>query len=874
MATPLLSTKLYFPPDTKKHVPRQRLIERLNAGLWEAHGFERRLTLVSAPAGYGKTTLVTQWLRSTNYPCAWLSLDENDNDPKRFLEYLVAALTQIDPSIGDCAQGLLKHPQPPPSDEILTALVNDIAAHPAAIVLAIDDYHLIQTQSIHQQLNFLLEFQPSNLHLVIMTREDPPVPLSRLRARSQVTEIRQVDLCFTEVEAGVFLRKGSGLELQEEDIQALVRRTEGWVVGLQLAALSLQGQTDLKGFIQSFTGSNRFILDYLMDEVLDRQPTDTLDFLLRTSILERLSAPLCDSVCERTGSREMLEALESANLFIFPLDARRAWYRYHRLFAEHLRHRLRVSANVPEHALHTSASLWFEENGYLAEAVQHALSAENWERAVGLIQGISQDLMKRGEVATLLGWFQSLPEEEVLAHPQLCVDFSWPLVLSGQLEAAEALVERVEARLDDESQLSGDIAALHAYIARSRGDTRRTVMMSRRALSMLPDENQGLREILAVNLGIAHWHEGEIEEAEEVLTDARDVFEKTRNRYAELTALIFLNRIQAARGHLRGAYQAYKPLVEIKGDIPVLALAHMDLGALHYERNELEDCGRQFRASMAVSERTRNGEFLIGGYAQMVRLHLASGNLAGAINALQVTERLLQEHRITPVNLQRNAALHVEVALIQGDLTGAEAWAEQAGKNADAHNFYPFLGLTPARILLAQKRNLEALEYLQSRFDSALEGGWGYGRIAVRVMQAQAATNPEEALGYLVEALQWGQPEGFLRTFVDAGEGLTPLLQEAALRGASPDYIGNILAAMEGRERGASPGQQPLVEPLSEREIEVLRLVAAGLSNREIASKLILSMGTVKSHIHHIYGKLDTRNRAQAIARARELNLL
>ncbi len=874
MSTPLLSTKLYFPPDREKYISRGRLIERLNADLWEQPAFIRKLTIVSAPAGFGKTTLVTQWLRSENFPCAWLSLDENDNDPRRFLGYLIAAIRQIDPRISNNSWALFDNPQPPPSNVVLTVLVNDIAAQNTALILAIDDYHLIQEQSIHQQLNFLLEYQPPNLHLVIMTREDPPVPISKLRAHDQVIEIRQVDLCFTEQETRAFLSKEQSLYLQDEDIQALLRRTEGWAAGLQLAALSLQGQNDTRQFIQSFTGSNRYILDYLMDEVLRGQTSSVQDFLLKTALLERFSAPLCDSICDTSESLYLLDTLESANLFIIPLDSQREWYRYHRLFAEHLRHRVRISDDINEQDLHVKASLWFEQNGYIQEAVWHAILAEDWPRADGLMLGVFQEMLKRGEVITLLGWYRRLPEQVVLQHPKLCVDFTWPLVLTGQLDAAETQLSRVEPLLREGDRLLGDIAALQAYIARSRGDTRRTILMSQRALSMMPDDEQGFRDGLAVNLGIAYWHEGQLSEAKQVFTEALGIAAVNNNRYVELTAMIFLNRIQAARGHLRQAYQAYLPLLELEGDIPILALVHLDLGALLYEFNELEECEKQIKASIAMSERTQNGEFLIGGHAQLVRLRLAQGDMAGAIKSLRETERLLQQLTITPQNRKRNAALHVQVALLQGDIAGAEAWAEQAGDGADAHNFYPFLGLAPTRILLAKNRSAETLEYLQSCYQAASSAGWGYAKVAILVMQALAAEKTDAALEFLSQALHFGEPGGLLRTFIDAGDQLLPLLQEASLRGISTEYSLKIISAMGKPTHLAVSAHASMLEPLSERELEVLRLVAAGLSNREIADRLILSLGTVKSHIHNIYGKLDARSRTQAIARARELKLL
>jgi LuxR family maltose regulon positive regulatory protein len=482
---PLLTTKLCIPPVRPGLVSRPQLVERLNEGL------NRKLTLVSAPAGFGKTTLVTEWLNNAERPFTWLSLDEGDNDPVRFLTYLVAALQKIDPAIGQAAQAMLGAPQPPPPEPLLTSLINDVAATSRPFVLILDDYHLIHTLSIHQQLGFLLEHQPPpqrGMHVVIAAREDPPLPLPRWRARGQTVEIRQTELRFTEKETTDFLRRVMRLKLSSADVDALQRRTEGWIAGLQLVALSLQSCDDAHQLVQSFTGSHRYILDYLIEEVFQRQPAGVQDFLLKTSILDRFSAPLCDAVrgasrggIERDDSHQVLLTLEQGNLFIVPLDESRQWYRYHRLFADLLRHRLQMREPASTvSSLHQRASQWYQAKGYVADAVHHALAGSDWERAANLIHAASETMLKRGEVTTLLRWYQALPDAEVRARPRLCLEYSWALILTGQIEAADSYLGQAEAVAQDEADrdgqaasgdqtvLLGEIVAAQAYVARAR----------------------------------------------------------------------------------------------------------------------------------------------------------------------------------------------------------------------------------------------------------------------------------------------------------------------------------------------------------------------------------------------------------------------
>ncbi len=869
---PLLTTKLYVPRVRAELVSRSRLTERLNEGV------TRKLTLVSAPAGFGKTTLVTEWLSGLDRPHTWLSLDENDNDPARFFTYLLATLRKIGSNIGHAAQAMLQAPQPPPPESFLTSLINDIAAAPQPFVLILDDYHLIQRMPIHKQLAFFLEHQPPQMHLVIITREDPPLPLFRWRARGQTMEIRQADLKFTEEETADFLRRVMRLELSAADVAALQRRTEGWIAGLQLAALSMRGRDDVHQLVQSFAGSHRYILDYLIEEVVQRRPADVQDFLLKTSILDRFTAPLCNAVTERDDSRDVLLALEQGNLFTVPLDELRQWYRYHRLFADLLRHRLDTVCGSKHVALlHAKASQWYETNGFPAEAVHHALTGCNWDRAATLILNFGESMLKGGEVTTLLAWLQALPDEEVRARPGLCLSCGWALVLTGQMDAAESYLRQAEQTAQDAPALLGGIIAAQAYIARARGDDRRTIELSQRALSLLPQADLLSRSIVAVNLGIAYWTSGHLTEAEQALTEADYAAQQSGNIYARLTALCFLGTIQAAWGRLHRAAELFRQAIQSGGRSPAIAYAYIELSALLYEWNDLEAAADHLQRGIELSQRGGNVEIQVSGYRTLARVRQAQGDASAALGALQKAHQLAREKDVPPVIRARNAACHAQIALAQGDTATAIRWAEQATGHADASPFYPLLGLTQARLLLAQNEKTAAAEQLQGWYETALREGWQFGVVEVRVLQALAAPTPPVALAFLADALALAQSEGYVRTFVDKGELMAALLQEAASQGIAPGYASKLLAAFgvsEHEDIAIPPHTPTLIDPLSERELRVLRLVAAGLSNRDVAEALYISVNTVKTHLQRIYGKLGVSSRTAAATTALELNLL
>ena len=877
MDAPLLQTKLAPPLAQESLVPRPHLLRRLNHEFTHPQGFSRKLTLFSAPAGYGKSTLAIDWLRQSGLTFAWLELEESDNDPSRLLTYLIAAFQQVDKQIGSRLQAMLVTPQAPPYEALLIALINDIQALDKPVILALDDYHAIQVAAIHKLVGFLLEHLPDCLHLVILTREEPHLPLHRLRARGQMIEIRQEDLRFSPGEASVFFHEVMGFRIDPLDVEALTRRTEGWIAGLQLAALSLRSSPDAHAFVQSFTGSNRFVLDYLFEEVFQRQPPEVQSFLLITSVLERLTAPLCDALSGRDDGQAQLEALEKANLFVVPLDPTRRWYRYHRLFADLLRHQLRKTEVHSESRLHQLASRWYWENGFQAEAVVHAMQAEDWESAASLVLACSDELLKRGEAVTLANWCIKLPIEFLSSNPDLSMSYAWALMLTSQFAAAGANLDRAEEAAHGERATLGEVAAARAFLAQSTGEIQRMVELSHHALVLLPPENLSSRGLVSLNLGLAYWHIGRLSEAEQNLNEALPACRQTGNAYGAGMAGVFLARTQAVRGRLRQAAEMLRELVQADEGITANPLLHLDLASLDYEWNKLEGADRHLGRALESSRSSGNLEFEVSACLLLARLRLAQGDPAGASQALESAQQLEGASPLPLRTHNRRLDMLAFSALWRGDLEAAGRLVAELTPNTDAHPFYRTLSLTPARFALACGDQAGAASLLDAAVRTARENGWIYGLIAALALQALAVPTPDQALKCISEALALAQPHGFIRTFVEAGPQLVPLLQEAARGGVLPGYVGEILAAFPAKSatRGKMILQgEHILEALSERELEVLRLMVAGLSNREIARKLVLSLGTVKTHLHNIYAKLEARNRLQAVERARELGLL
>jgi ATP/maltotriose-dependent transcriptional regulator MalT len=900
----ILATKLYIPPPRSKIVLRPLLIERLNEGL------QCKLTLISAPAGFGKTTLVSEWIVSCGRPVAWLSLDVGDGDPVRFISYLVAALQTIKAGIGEGLVVVLQSPQPPSTESILIALINEITTIPDPFIFVLDDYHVIDSKPVDNFLTFLLEHLPPQMHLVIATREDPNLPLARLRTRGQLIELRAANLRLTSAEAAEFLNQAMGLNLSMDDIAALEARTEGWIAGLQLAAISMQGRSDTASFIQAFTGSHRFVLDYLVEEVLKHQPEPVRSFLLQTSILDRLCVPLCNAVTEREVSKEMLDVLERSNLFLIPLDDQRQWYRYHHLFAEVLQARLLDEQPDQIFSLHQRASEWYEHNDSVAEAIRHALTAKDFERAATLIELAVPKMRRNRQEATHteLGWLKALPNELVHFRPVLSVAYAYALFGDGELETIETRLRDAEWWLDPTTdtsgmvvvdneefrRLPGMIALLRAAQALARDDMLEAAKNARQVVDLAPEDAHLMLGGAASVLGLAAWTSGELEAARRMTADGMANVRLAGYISSAIGGAIVLADILITQGHLHEALTTYEQGLQwaTQPGVPVLRGAadmYVGMSDLHCEYNDLKTANQHLLTSQALGEHAGLPQNPYRWSAAMARIRVAQGDLNGALDLLNQAERLYDAN-FSP-NVRPIATRKVRVWVAQGRLGEALGWVREQGLSVEDKLSYlrEFDHITLARLLLAcYQRDREGsfiagvVGLLERLLKAAEEGGRTGSAIEILVLQALAyhvQGDLHAALKPLQLALTLAEPEGYVRMFVDEGPPMTQLLLEVASRGIMPDYTGKLLATFEAEKRNSEdkspfPPTQPLIEPLSQRELKILQLIALGLSNREIGERLFLALDTIKGHNRIIFDKLQVQSRTEAIARARELGLL
>jgi LuxR family maltose regulon positive regulatory protein len=889
MDASVLTTKLYVPPPRPDLVKRPHLVERLDDGLRAGH----RLTLVSASAGSGKTTLLGQWVAAIQEPVAWLSLDEDDNDPVRFWAYVVAALQEADPQIGQSAMPMLRGPQPPPARSILTPLLNEVAALSKQIVLVLDDYHLVTEPAIHDDVAFLLDHLPRQLHLVVATRADPPLPVARLRARGQLAELRADDLRFTPEEVAVFLNDVMGLGLQPEDVAALEVRTEGWAAGLHLAALSMQGRDDAHTFVEAFTGGHHYILEYLIEEVVSRQPEPVQRFLLQTSILDRLCAPLCDTVTGGHGAADMLERLQRDNLFIVPLDDERRWYRYHHLFGDLLRKRLgQVSPVISSTSfdfaqdrragrgeaileeLHRRASQWHEENGLLEQAVKHARAAQDLERLARLAEQAAGASLLDARLTTLLRWVEVLPGDVLRAHPRLQIYRAWALYMNGHLEAAQ-------------EALRGCRQALESLPPSPENDA------LRRELTRLLDT------IDMIARGLMHSLDHRIEEAIRVCSRARELALEDGHVFLAVQATEGLALARYHQGRLRASAQLCQQVIDLAAQsaahAPMAAAGYVELAGVHTEWNDLETAADLLDQALALCRQWGVIQTLSEAHVARSRLLQAGGDIEGAWEALEEARRVgSMEGEYSMVSF-RLSAQQACLNLQAGELDKVVRWVEgtKAAFISDEGSvqlpaaFVETLQVTLARAYLARGEAEEALAVLEPLFAPAEAAGGLLCVVEVCALKAlalQAVGDIAAALVSLGRSLTLAEPEGYVRMYLNAGPPMAQLLRGAASRGIQAEYANELLAAFEVSQYGrtgklppptpAHPHTQPLIEPLTPRELEILHLVNAGLSNQDIADRLFIALNTVKRHTSSIYGKLGVESRTQAAARARELGLL
>jgi len=895
MTTPLLLTKLNRPRPRLNLVSRPRLIERLNEGLSQ----NRKLTLVTAPAGFGKTTLVTEWLKQLDRPFVWICLDEGDNDPVRFLSLITAALQTVDENIGHSVQSVLQSRQltsaasvlaqnseTPSIDSLIIALINDLVKTPTPLGLVLDDYHVINQAPVHQAVQFLLEHQPYHLHLAVVTREDPPFPLPRMRVRTELTEIRERDLRFTKSEAAAFLTRTMGLDLSAEAVATLGAHTEGWIAGLQMVALSLEGQDAAKvaNLIATFSGTHHYVIDYLAEEVLRRQPQIIQSFMCQTAFLDCICASLCDAVTERDDSQTILVKLEKSNLFLLALDDRQGWFRYHYLFRDFLRTQLEPRQQI---ALHHKAAVWYEVHGLIDKAVEHVLAAGDLDEAERVISLASGYAIQEGQLAVMLEWLNSLPDSRVRANSRLATYKGWALCLLGQREAAEAFAGWAEKSLsaDEPSTHLGELLTLRAYLAVQRGDHANALHMAQKAISMMDKADPLFQRILyyaaLLSLGHAQREIGDtraaIQTFRQVASSAQDGGDDlaTMGALEELSLLLYRHGRRLEADAL--CHQAIDRCIAASGDsLPMLGIAYNLLALMCFEANDLTQAYQYARKGLELCQQLMMPTVTLRGKIFMARLLQATGKDSMASAVLEEARQAaasLGSPRYT--RLVETAAADID--LHQGHIFMATRWAEAAHMSSagipHAENETEYL--VYARLLLAQGR-LDEADLVLANLAQSIQERQRYGSlVGVYVLQAlvkQALGYKSEALSFLEQALRLAAPRGYFRAFLDAGGAIADLLP--SLRPVAPNMVDRLLHSIVAGIDQWAERASPLVDPLSARELEVLRLVAGGLSNREAAQSLFVTEETVKKHLSHIYSKLAVKNRTQAIARAKENGLL
>jgi LuxR family maltose regulon positive regulatory protein len=899
MPTPLLATKLFIPPPGKNLVVRPRLLEKLDQGLYPGC----RLTLVCAPAGFGKTTLVSTWAagfdpsKNSGLPLvAWLSLDGGDSDPLLFWSYVISALQTIRGGIGSKALVFLQSTLAPNLEQFLALLINDLVQVSDPSILILDDYHLLRNPEIHKSLASLVEHIPPGFHVLILSRTDPPLPLALLRGRSQLVEIRLADLRFSTEESFAYLNEGMKLALPETDLTILNAKTEGWAAGLQMAGLSMQGRSDPSRFIETFSGSNRYILDYLTDEILNRQPAEVQNFLLYTSVLDKFSASLCEAVVGTQGNGQtLLDQLEKGNLFLIPLDNDCYMYRYHHLFAEILRAKLTHSDPRLIPVLQKRAAEWLEQNGMLEEAVFYWHAAKDDEALANLIEHNVLPLIKEGSSSVVRKWVQLLPDALVKSRPWLCILMAWWHTGRAELAEAEPYFDQAEALIhqvgstDQTREMLGTIYALRTEILHTRGDIPGTLEMAQKALDLLDPSNLSSRASANYSIGWAYYTSGDLVQAEKICSEF--FRNSTKLVYYRYYALITSRQcsILAVQGRLGEAIRVYQHAIENmhanEFEQYLSGNPYCDLGMLYYQRNDLAGSEKLIEAGLGKNRAWGNLNAICGGLSERAHVRIARGDLEGAGADLQEEERLTQGFTPYVEVSSLFLASQVRYYLAKEAISEAAHLVEKYGLHSnDGLSFgREHDHIVLSRVLIAQGRFVEADGLLLRLADAARAGGRFRRLIEIMILRAVALQHLgqlSEALQALEASLALAEPEGYVRLYADENGPMVQLLKLAVQKGIHTEYARRLLAAFAANPAGLPaaatlPAHNPdLIEPLSGRELEVLRLIAAGLTNKEIAQKLFISLRTVKYHTTSILNKLNVNNRAHAAVRARELDLL
>ena len=932
---PLLETKLYLPKCSASLVSRPNLLARIRQ--------ERKLTLVSAPAGFGKTTLLAEWIASVpDSRIAWVSLDASDNAPAFFWTYFITALQRVKAGIGERSHSLLNSPQPPPIESVLVTLINEISTIEEPLCLILDDYHVIENRAIHQAIDFFIRHLPEQMHLIVASRSDPPWSLARLRARRHLNELRAADLRFTPDEVAAFLSQVMGLDISASDVAALEQRTEGWIAGLQLAALSMQGRDDVSGFVAAFSGDDRYIVDYLLEEVLQRQSDRIRNFLLQTSILDRLSAPLCNAVCDsvtgaadsQADSQSMLVELERGNLFVVPLDNKRQWYRYHHLFADVLQAHAKTEQPERLLRLHGRASEWYQQQGAMPEAIHHALAGQVFGRAADLIEQTWPTMRRRQQEPTLLGWIKALPDSIIRNRPVLSVAYALALLNDGQLEAVEARLQDAERWLDrdrkaatevdtlltgsaDEQRvvvnealfraLPAAIANTRAYRSQASGDIAGTVTHARQALKLLPADAEYERGTTTALLGLAYWSSGKLEAAYQSFSAGLETFKQMGGPQTSVGGTLVLANMGIAQGRFRQTIRLCEQALEIATQQSESVLSGaaellLTLSEVHYEQGNLAAAGQLLLRGEALRQQISlpGTEYLWG--VMQARLKTAQGDFEGALEQLHEAQQLYDK---TPIPKVRPvAAMKAQIWIKQGRLAEALNWSRERELSVEDELSYlrEYEHITLARILIAQYRleeqspssepgfseeSLQKSLNLLSRLLAAAEADDRTNSvIEILVVQALAYEARNDVAGAIVpltHTLTLAEPEGYIRLFAEAGAPMQRLLERAVTHQITPTYTNQILTALKNwGQQPETPASQTSfgglsgieADPLSPRELDVLRLLNTELSGPEIARELVVALSTVRTHTKSIYSKLDVTNRRAAVNRATELGLI